>query len=105
MEKARELLLRGGFDEARVESRFANSQNTRTSDVILEELKAGGFSATVIGRHRLSRAEEFLFGSVAIRLARQATCPVWVVGEPSAEAPEDPAGATTAPDGATKEQG
>ncbi len=106
IEKARELLLRGGFDEARLESRIAHSQNARTSDVILDELKAGGYSAIVVGRHRLSRSEEFLFGSVAIRLARQAACPVWVVGEPSAAGTTstDPAAATQSPDGAAKEQ-
>lgn len=81
MEKARELLLKSGFIDANVSVRFAHSQDARTSDLILHEQKSGNYSAIVIGGHRLSRAEEFLFGNVAIRLAREATCPVWIIDE------------------------
>ena len=84
MEKARELLLESGFTDANISVRFAHSHDARISDVILHEQKSGKYSAIVIGGHRLSRAEEFLFGNVAIRLARQATCPVWIVDENAA---------------------
>ncbi len=87
-EKAEAILLESGFAETSIETRIADSKNTRTSDAILEEQSAGGHSAIVIGRHNLSRAEEFLFGNAAIRLARQAPCPVWVIGENSAPTQE-----------------
>jgi nucleotide-binding universal stress UspA family protein len=81
VEKARELLFQSGFTDSRLEARVVEQTEGRISDVILMEQKAGNHSAIVIGRHNLSRAEEFLFGSVAVRLARQATCPVWVIDE------------------------
>jgi len=84
MEKAHALLIESGFPQTHVDTRLASVQNIRSSDVILNEQQSEPYSAIVLGRHRLSRTEEFLFGSPAIRLARQATCPVWVIGEPAA---------------------
>lgn len=81
MDKARELLLQSGFTDLRIETRSVERTEGRVSDAILAEQKAGNHSAIVVGRHNLSRAQEFLFGSVAIRLARQAACPVWIIDE------------------------
>jgi nucleotide-binding universal stress UspA family protein len=78
------LLLESGLQEANISCRFVRHENTRVSDMLLAEQESGGYSAIIVGRHRLTRAEEFLFGSVAIRLARQANCPVWVIGGMSA---------------------
>ncbi|MBI4831322.1 MAG: universal stress protein [Candidatus Lindowbacteria bacterium] len=81
VEEARSLLTRSGFTDERIEVRFVDSQGARVSDVVLNEQKSGGHSAIVVGRHNLTRTEEFLFGSVAVRLARQASCPVWIIEE------------------------
>jgi len=81
VETARMILLQNGLAEDRIEIKSAVSENTRPSDLILKEQKTGAYSAIVVGKHRLSRAEEFLFGNVAIRLARRADCPVWIVGD------------------------
>jgi nucleotide-binding universal stress UspA family protein len=81
MAEAQKLLVQGGFPDDHIESRVVERQNARVSDLILEEQRTGNYSAIVAGRLRLSRAEEFLFGNVAVRLARQAGCPVWVIGE------------------------
>jgi nucleotide-binding universal stress UspA family protein len=82
--KAKKHLFQNGFDESRIETRLVEGQNARISDVILAQQKAYGHTAIVIGRHRFSRAEEFIFGNTALRLARQAPCPVWVVDEAGA---------------------
>ncbi len=58
---------------------------TRLSDLILREQREGHYDAIVVAKHRLTRAQEFLFGNVAIRLAREAPCPVVVVDEKSIE--------------------
>ncbi|MBI5119111.1 universal stress protein [Candidatus Poribacteria bacterium] len=79
--KAKEYLFQNGFEESRLETCLEEGQNTRVSDVILAHQKSHGHTAIVTGRHRFSRTEEFLFGSTALRLARQATCPVWVIDE------------------------
>ena len=75
-EEARALLLKSGIPEANVSCRFVRRESARISDVLLAEQQYGGYSTVVVGRHYLTRAEEFLFGSVAIQLARQANCPV-----------------------------
>jgi nucleotide-binding universal stress UspA family protein len=84
-ERAYTLLIESGFPQTHIETHSASVQNTRSSDVILKEQKSGRYSAIVVGRHGLSRTEEFLFGSPAITLARKASCPVWVIGETPAE--------------------
>ncbi|GAB4339851.1 MAG: hypothetical protein Kow0099_15370 [Candidatus Abyssubacteria bacterium] len=81
IERAYAILKEGGFDDSRIATRFANSQNARISDVILNEQRSGDYTAIVVGKHHLSRAEEFLFGNVAVRLAREASCPVWLIDE------------------------
>jgi len=96
--KARKILTESGFADDFVESRLVRRYNARTSDVLLRQQKAGSYTAIVLGRRPLSRAEEFLFGDTPIRLVRKATCPVWVVAddldpqdstEEMATAPED----------------
>ena len=47
---------------------------------ILEVLKDGGFGTVVIGRRGVSKAEEFLFGSVSNKIIHSVKdCTVWVV--------------------------
>jgi len=83
LEKAREILIKSGFADDFVESRLVRRYNVRASDALLRQQKAGAYTAIVLGRRPLSRAEEFLFGDTAIRLVRSATCPVWVVADDS----------------------
>lgn len=83
MALARTILLESGFPSTNIESRFVERENSRVSDILLAEQRSSDYSAVVVGRHRLTRTEEFLFGSVAIHLARQAGCPVWVIGDTS----------------------
>lgn len=47
---------------------------------ILKVLKEEGFGTLVVGRRGVSKAEEFLFGSVSNKIIHQAkACTVWVV--------------------------
>ena len=56
------------------------SQGTSVAQDILEVLKDGGFGTVVIGRRGVSKAEEFLFGSVSNKIVHSAKeCTVWVV--------------------------
>lgn len=56
------------------------SRGTSVAHEILDVLKAGGFGTVVIGRRGVSKAEEFLFGSVSNRIIHSAkNCTVWVV--------------------------
>ena len=50
-------------------------------DVLMDVQREGGYGTVVVGRRGLSKAEEFLFGSVSNTVMHQAAdCCVWVVG-------------------------
>jgi len=56
------------------------SRGTSVAQEIMDALKAGGFGTVVIGRRGVSKAEEFLFGSVSNKIIHSAKdCTVWVV--------------------------
>lgn len=56
------------------------SRGTTVAQEIMERLKSGGFGTVVIGRRGVSKAEEFLFGSVSNKIIHSAKdCTVWVV--------------------------
>ena len=56
------------------------SQGDNVAQEILEVLKDGGFGTVVIGRRGVSKAEEFLFGSVSNNIVHSVKdCTVWVV--------------------------
>jgi nucleotide-binding universal stress UspA family protein len=44
-------------------------------------MAAGGYGTIVVGRRGISKAEQFLFGSVSNKIVQNAKdCTVWVVG-------------------------
>lgn len=56
------------------------SRGTSVAQEILDALKAGDFGTVVVGRRGVSKAEEFLFGSVSNKIIHSAKdCTVWVV--------------------------
>lgn len=88
---AREVLLKAGIlpDSLEVKS-FRVEKRARISDRILQELEKGDYHTIVLGKHRLSKSEEFLFGSKAIRLVREAGVNVVAVKTPLDLTPEIP---------------
>jgi nucleotide-binding universal stress UspA family protein len=73
-------LKKYGIPESRISTRVVSEKGGRVSDRILQEQREGDYSLIIVGKHQLTRAQEFLFGSLAIRLARDAPCPVLIVG-------------------------
>jgi nucleotide-binding universal stress UspA family protein len=58
----------------------ACSRGTGVAQEILENLRAGDFGTVVVGRRGVSKAEEFLFGSVSNKIVHSVRdCTVWVV--------------------------
>ncbi|MGE4299926.1 MAG: universal stress protein [Desulfovibrionaceae bacterium] len=56
------------------------SHGTSIAQEILSILKEEGFGTVVVGRRGVSKAEEFLFGSVSSKIIHHAKgCSVWVV--------------------------
>jgi nucleotide-binding universal stress UspA family protein len=56
------------------------SPGTSIAHEILQEVRDGEFGTVVVGRRGVSKAEEFLFGSVSTKIIHYARgCAVWVV--------------------------
>ena len=80
IQRAMANLKRYGVPESRISTRIVSGRGGRVSDRVLQEQREGNYSLIIVGKHQLTRTQEFLFGSLAVRLARDATCPVLVVG-------------------------
>jgi len=76
----REILIQSGFPADKVSSAVETGTEGPVAESILKKQADTGSCTIVIGRRKMSRKEEFLFGSVSSRLVRQAEgCSVWVI--------------------------
>jgi nucleotide-binding universal stress UspA family protein len=76
---ARRLLVDSGLRETAITDRQV-ARKVGTARDILEEIRRGGYGTVVIGRRGLTRAKQFLFGSVSQKVVQNAReCAVWVV--------------------------
>ncbi len=81
MEQAAGRLIALGMPEQSVRLKVqVCSMPVSVTDLILKEVREGGYSTVVVGRRGVSKREEFLFGSVSSKVVREAhRCTVWVV--------------------------
>jgi len=76
----RERLVASGMPEHAVRIRCLICYCPSIAEGILAERDQSEYSTIVVGRHHLTRAEEFLYGSVSGRLINHASnCAVWVI--------------------------
>lgn len=57
----------------------------------MDELTKEEYDTVIVGKHRLSRSQEFLFGSVAVSLVREAPVNVLTIKAPGEAESEEPA--------------
>jgi len=93
IKRATSALQEHGVGEGRVGAAIPAGGGERPSDVVLRAQREGHHDVIVVPGHRLTRAQEFLFGNVAVRLVREAPCPVLVVEEPTVGRGGGPTGA------------
>jgi nucleotide-binding universal stress UspA family protein len=75
------LLLEAGVQPGRVQRAVHQAVGRSISQVILDVQKEGGFGTVAVGKRGVSKAEEFLFGSISNALARHSNSfTTWVVG-------------------------
>ena len=80
LEEYRQMLIHAGFHPVDVTVQSILRYSPSLVESILEERDKHDFSTIVVGRHGLSRREEFLFGSISNRIVSQAQdCTIWVV--------------------------
>jgi nucleotide-binding universal stress UspA family protein len=70
LEKAKERLIEKGFSADHVEVQLVTDPYPTVADGIIAQFKNGEFDMVVIGRKKMSKAEEFVVGDVSVKLVR-----------------------------------
>lgn len=81
LDEAVELLVAAGVPDTRLSRRVSMAEGRTISEVVLEVQAEGDFGTVVTGKRGVSKAEEFLFGSISNALARHSkNFTSWIVG-------------------------
>lgn len=70
MEKTRRKLIAAGFPPDQVLLAIVDTPYPTVADGIIDQVRKGAYDLVVLGRRRLSKAEEFVLGDTSIRLVR-----------------------------------
>ncbi len=74
------LLHKRGLSEDTVSTKLIEISNFSIAQAIMDYQKSNGFGTIVVGRRGMSKAEEFLFGSISNKIVHYAkNCAVWVI--------------------------
>ncbi len=80
LEDYRKILIKAGFNEDDVKVRSVLRYCPSMAECIMIERDEIKYDTIVLGRHGISRSEQFLFGSVSSKIVNHAkNCTVWVV--------------------------
>ena len=76
-----EILVSGGLKRTDIYCTTHMAENKTISETLLEVRRMGNFGTVVTGKRGVSKAEEFLFGSISNALARHCNdFTSWIVG-------------------------
>ena len=70
LEAARERLVNNGFNPDNVEIDIISEPYTTLADGVIDQCEKRDVDLVVIGRKKMSKAEEFVMGDLSIRLVR-----------------------------------
>ena len=70
MEKARNQLIAAGFGPESIRLALVDTPYPTVADGIIDQFNQGDYNLVVLGRKRMSKAEEFVLGDTSIRLVR-----------------------------------
>ena len=70
LENAKDKLVEKGFNPDKIEVKLVDEDYLTIADGIIDQFKKGDFNMVVIGRKRMSKAEEFVMGDISIKLVR-----------------------------------
>jgi len=70
MEKAKDKLVEKGCNPNTVTIKLVEDPYPTVADGIIDQYNLGDYSMVVIGRKRMSKAEEFVRGDISIKLVR-----------------------------------
>lgn len=70
LQKAKDKLVENGFNPEKVTTKLITESYPTVTDGIIDQFNKGDFQMVVIGRKRMSKAEEFVLGDVSVKLVR-----------------------------------
>ena len=70
LESAKENLIDGGFQPENIKIEIVTESYPTIADGIIDQCKKNNVDIVVIGRKRMSKAEEFVMGDVSVKLIR-----------------------------------
>ncbi len=70
LQKAKDKLIELGFNPDNIEVDMVTQPYATITDGIIDQFKKKHFDMVVIGRKRMSKAEEFVMGDVSVKLVR-----------------------------------
>jgi nucleotide-binding universal stress UspA family protein len=70
LEKAKQMLIEHGFRAEHIETVLVSEPYPTVADGIIDQCKKRNCTMVVVGRKRMSKAEEFVLGDVCVKLVR-----------------------------------
>ena len=70
LEKAKDKLIEHGFNPNNIEISLIMDPYATVADGIIDQFKKKHFDMVIIGRKRMSKAEEFVRGDISVKLVR-----------------------------------
>lgn len=70
LERAKDRLIQSGISPSIIESRVLSNPYDTVADGIIGAFNEGSYNMVVIGRKKMSKAQEFVLGDPSIRLVR-----------------------------------
>jgi nucleotide-binding universal stress UspA family protein len=71
LNNARESMLKQGFRSDRIETELITHDYATITDGIIDTFRKGSYNMVVVGRKRMSKAEEFVLGDPSVKLVRE----------------------------------
>ncbi len=80
LRELKELLSTKGLERGTLSTDLLEITDFSIAQAIMDYQKNGGFGTIVVGRRGMSKAEEFLFGSISNKIVHYAkNCAVWII--------------------------
>ncbi len=74
------LLIKKGLEEKTLKKELIEIEDFSIAQAIMDYQQKKGYGTIVVGRRGMSKAEEFLFGSISNKIVHYAKdCAVWVI--------------------------
>lgn len=70
LERGKDLLVENGVPQENIETEIASDPCDTVADGIIDLFRKGHYDMVVIGRKKMSKAQEFVLGDPSIRLLR-----------------------------------